>query len=195
MHRPLRHAVQCRAGYTKRPARPCLAHPLVLLLELISIDALKPLRIVLNAGNGCAGPVFDAFVAKLTLKVVRLAHQLEGRFPNGIPKPLLPQNRAARSRVGRENGAALGIAWNGDFDRCFFSDERGEFIEGYYLVGLLAKTFLRKYPGENLSMTHALSGIHARLCTVWVVLPSSQNADMLLSRSGCVMKKRYTAEK
>jgi len=94
----------------------------------------------------------------------------DGRFPNGVPNPLLRENRAATARAVRKTGAALGIAWDGDFDRCFFFDERGEFVEAYYLVGLLAEAFLRKHPGEKiihdprlvwntLDIVHRLGGI------------------------------------
>ena len=120
------------------------------VLGYIDAAALKPMKVVVNAGNGCAGPAFDAIAEHLPLKVTRLFHEPDGHFPNGVPNPMLEENRAVTARAVRAEGAALGIAWDGDFDRCFFFDERGEFIEGYYLVGLLAQAFLAKSRGEKI---------------------------------------------
>jgi phosphomannomutase len=80
----------------------------------------------------------------LPFEFVKLHHEPDGNFPNGVPNPLLPENRTITIDAVREQGADLGIAWDGDFDRCFFFDERGDFVEGYYLVGLLAEAFLRR---------------------------------------------------
>jgi phosphomannomutase/phosphomannomutase/phosphoglucomutase len=120
------------------------------LLGYVDSARLKPLKVVANAGNGCAGPVLDLLAEKLPLAFIRLQHQPDGMFPNGIPNPLLPENRSATSDAVREHGADFGIAWDGDFDRCFFFDEQGHFIEGYYLVGLLAEMFLEKNPGATV---------------------------------------------
>ncbi|MBU6421825.1 MAG: phosphomannomutase [Gammaproteobacteria bacterium] len=120
------------------------------VLGYIDVAALKPMKVVVNAGNGCAGPAFDAIAQHLPLKVTRLFHEPDGHFPNGVPNPMLEENRAVTARAVRAEGAALGIAWDGDFDRCFFFDEHGEFIEGYYLVGLLAQAFLAKSRGEKI---------------------------------------------
>src|SRR5574337_474654 len=111
------------------------------VLGYIDVAALKPMKVVVNAGNGCVGPAFDAIAQHLPLKVTRLFHEPDGHFPNGVPNPMLEEHRAVTSRAVSAEGAALGIAWDGDFDRCFFFDEHGEFIEGYYLVGLLAQAF------------------------------------------------------
>ena len=114
------------------------------LRSYVDKDALKPLKVVVNAGNGGAGTIIDLLEPHLPLRFVKVHHEPDGGFPNGVPNPLLEENRAATAqRVVAEN-ADLGIAWDGDFDRCFFFDEHGEFIEGYYLVGLLAQAFLRK---------------------------------------------------
>lgn len=120
------------------------------VLGYIDAAALQPMKVVVNAGNGCAGPAFDAIAQHLPLKVMRLFHEPDGHFPNGVPNPMLEENRAVTARAVRAEGAALGIAWDGDFDRCFFFDEHGEFIEGYYLVGLLAQAFLAKSRGDKI---------------------------------------------
>jgi phosphomannomutase len=120
------------------------------LLTYVDISALKPLKIVVNAGNGCAGPALDALEAVLPFEFIKVYHEPDGTFPHGIPNPLLVENREATARAVRESGADLGIAWDGDFDRCFLFDERGEFIEGYYIVGCLAEAFLRRYAGAKI---------------------------------------------
>jgi phosphomannomutase/phosphoglucomutase len=120
------------------------------LLSYVRGDTLRPLKIVVNAGNGGAGLVIDGMAAHLPFDFVRIHHEPDGNFPNGIPNPLLPDHRAVTSNAVREHGADLGIAWDGDFDRCFFFDADGRFIEGYYLVGLLASQLLEKYPGGRV---------------------------------------------
>lgn len=120
------------------------------LLEKVDVRKLKPLTIVVDAGNGCAGLVVDALETHLPFKFIKLHHEPDGSFPNGVPNPLLPQNRASTSRAVIEHKADLGVAWDGDFDRCFFYDEQGRFIEGYYLVGLIAAALLAVHPGEKI---------------------------------------------
>lgn len=120
------------------------------LLGYIDRSALKPLKIVVNAGNGGAGLVVDQLAPHLPLDFIRVNHTPDGTFPNGIPNPLLPENRGATADAVRRHGADLGIAWDGDFDRCFFFDADGRFIEGYYLVGLLAKAALARHPGGKV---------------------------------------------
>ncbi len=114
-----------------------------------------PLKLVVNAGNGAAGRVIDAIEARFDqcgadIKFIKIHHQPDGSFPNGIPNPLLPENRHSTAQAVTKHRADIGLAWDGDFDRCFFFDEKGNFIEGYYIVGLLAEAFLRKYPGEKI---------------------------------------------
>ncbi len=130
---------------------PFVAH----LLTYIDSTALKPLKLVVNSGNGAAGHVIDAIEAifkqqGVPISFIKVHHQADGTFPNGIPNPLLPENRAATADAVRAHQADMGIAWDGDFDRCFLFDEHGEFIEGYYIVGLLAEAFLKKHPGEKI---------------------------------------------
>lgn len=120
------------------------------LLSYVERAALKPLRIVVNAGNGGAGLVIDRLEPHLPFEFVKVNHAPDGRFPNGIPNPMLIENRAPTIEAIRRHGADLGVAWDGDFDRCFFFDETGAFIEGYYLVGLLAQALLRKEPGGRI---------------------------------------------
>jgi phosphomannomutase len=120
------------------------------LLGYIDLGALSPLKVVVNAGNGCAGPVLDQLAPLLPFQLIKVHHEPDGRFPNGIPNPLLPENRAATSEAVRRHRAVAGIAWDGDFDRCFFFDEQGGFIEGYYIVGLLANALLARNPGARI---------------------------------------------
>ncbi len=120
------------------------------LLSYIDLDKLKPFKVVTNAGNGCAGPVLDLLEERLPYKMIKLLHQPDGNFPEGIPNPLLPENRTLTSRAVVEQQADIGLAWDGDFDRCFFFDEQGRFIEGYYIVGLLAESLLLNHPGSAI---------------------------------------------
>ena len=125
------------------------------ILSYINLSNVKPLKLVVNAGNGAAGHVIDAIEktfkqAHVRVEFVKIHHNPDGTFPNGIPNPLLPENRGVTAKAVRDYKADFGIAWDGDFDRCFLFDENGEFIEGYYIVGLLAEAFLAKNPGEKI---------------------------------------------
>ena len=128
------------------------------LLSYVDAGKLRPLKLVVNAGNGGAGAIVDLLAPHLPFEFIRICHEPDGHFPNGIPNPLLPENRAATADAVREHGADFGIAWDGDFDRCFFFDHTGRFIEGYYLVGLLAKAILARNPGGRSCTTRAWSG-------------------------------------
>ncbi|MFC4260664.1 phosphomannomutase [Marinobacter lacisalsi] len=120
------------------------------LLGYVDAAALTPLKIVVNAGNGGAGLVIDALEKHLPFEFIKLHHEPDGSFPNGVPNPILPENRDVTAEAVLKHKAAMGIAWDGDFDRCFFFDETGRFIEGYYIVGLLADQFLRKTGGGKV---------------------------------------------
>ena len=125
------------------------------VMTFIDTDKLKPLKLVINSGNGSAGPVVDLLVDKLIqagtpIEVIKLHHTPDGSFPNGIPNPMIEANRIATQQAVLENKADLGIAFDGDFDRCFLFDESGEFIDGSYIVGMLAQAFLNKYPNESI---------------------------------------------
>ncbi len=124
------------------------------LLDYVKLDALAPsdaqLKLHVDAGNGCAGLVMEELIPLLPFSVTTANMLPDGNFPNGIPNPLLPERREATAQAVREHGADLGIAWDGDFDRCFFYDASGNFIEGYYVVGLLAKSLLQEYPHSKI---------------------------------------------
>jgi phosphomannomutase len=120
------------------------------LLSYIDPAQLKPLKIVVNAGNGGAGPIIDLLEPHLPFEFVKLFHEPDGSFPNGVPNPMVEENRRVTLDKLRAEKADLGLAWDGDYDRCFFFDERGQFIEGYYIVGLLAQTFLAKFPRQRI---------------------------------------------
>jgi phosphomannomutase len=120
------------------------------LLGYVESAALRPLRIVGNPGNGGAGPIIRLLQEKLPFEFSLIQETPDGTFPNGVPNPLLPENREATARAVLDTKADFGIAWDGDFDRCFLFDEQGQFIEGYYIVGLLAAAFLAKNPGEKI---------------------------------------------
>ena len=125
------------------------------VLSFVDVAALRPLTILVNAGNGTAGPTFDALAEGLAargapLRFVRLHHQPDGSFPNGIPNPLLPENQPVTARAVVAAGADLGVAWDGDFDRCFLFDATGAFVPGEYVVGLLAEVFVAKEPGATI---------------------------------------------
>lgn len=143
-------ATQAPAGHGS--VRPLDNRPAYInhLLSYVDLARLRPLRIVVNAGNGGAGAILDRLEERLPFELIKLNHEADGSFPNGVPNPLLPENRAATAAAVVASGADLGVAWDGDFDRCFFFDERGEFVEGYYLVGLLAQRALRRHPGAKI---------------------------------------------
>jgi phosphomannomutase len=120
------------------------------LLSYVEAATLKPLKIVVNAGNGGAGLIIDRLEPHVPFRFVKVHHEPDGQFPNGIPNPMIEENRAPTIEAIRRHGADLGLAWDGDFDRCFFFDEQGRFIEGYYIVGLLASVLLRGHPAGKV---------------------------------------------
>ena len=141
-----------RGGYEKRSV---LNEYLDHLLGYIDNEAIRPIKLVMNAGNGAAGHVVDAIETrfadlKLPIEIIKIFNEPDGTFPNGIPNPILHENRAPTIDAVLAHGADMGIAWDGDFDRCFLVDEKGQFIEGYYIVGLLAEAFLLKNPGAKI---------------------------------------------
>ena len=120
------------------------------LMGFINPDLIKPMRVLTNAGNGCAGPILDMLEDHLPVQFTKIQNQPDGSFPNGIPNPLLHENRETTSKAVIENSADIGIAWDGDFDRCFFFDSKGMFIENYYLIALLSEQLLKESQGESI---------------------------------------------
>jgi len=120
------------------------------LLSYVDINKLKRLKVVVNAGNGAAGLMVDQLEKHLPFEFIKLYNEPDGHFPNGVPNPMLEENRGPTIEAIRKHKADLGIAWDGDYDRCFFFDGSGRFIEGYYIVGLLAAVFLRREPGAKI---------------------------------------------
>ena len=163
------------------------------LCGYVDLPAIKPIKLVMNAGNGAAGPVVDAIEARfkslqLPIEIIKIHNNPDGSFPNGIPNPLLPENRGSTIDAVLEHGAAMGIAWDGDFDRCFLVDEKGNFIEGYYIVGLLAEAFLLKTPGAKI--------IHdPRLTWNTIDVVTKNGGQAIQSKTGhAFIKERMRAE-
>ncbi|EKN3948943.1 phosphomannomutase CpsG [Yersinia enterocolitica] len=125
------------------------------LLSYVNVSNLKKMKLVVNSGNGAAGHVIDRLekeflINNIPIELIKIHNEPDGNFPHGIPNPLLPECRSDTTEAVIKNKADMGIAFDGDFDRCFFFDENGRFIEGYYIVGLLADSFLKKNPGERI---------------------------------------------
>lgn len=175
-----------RAGEVSRQdTRPAYVEH---LLGYIDLSVIKPLKIVCNAGNGGAGAVIDAIEGHLPVSFIKVHHEADGNFPNGVPNPLLEENRHPTIDAIRGHQADLGIAWDGDFDRCFFFDENGRFIEGYYIVGLLAQAFLEHQPGAKV--------IHdPRLTWNTIEIAESHGGEAIQSKTGhAFIKERMRAE-
>ena len=138
---------------------------------------IDPIKVVVNAGNGCIGPALDAIEGKLPIKMIKVFFEPDSKFPNGVPNPLLPENRKSTMEAVIKNEADLGVAWDGDYDRCFFFDENGNFIDGYYIVGLLAKSILKNNPGGKIVHDPRL---------IWNTLDIVQKAggEAVVSKSG-----------
>jgi phosphomannomutase len=158
------------------------------LLGYVDPKQLKPLRIVVNAGNGGAGVVIDALEPQVPFKFVKVHHEPDGNFPNGIPNPILPEMRPATIDAVKRHRADFGVAWDGDFDRCFLFDETGAFIEGYYIVGLLAEALLKKHPRARI--------IHdPRLTWNTIDVVRAGGGTPVMSKTGhAFMKERMRAE-
>ncbi|MBP8541574.1 MULTISPECIES: phosphomannomutase CpsG [unclassified Citrobacter] len=186
---PLVEASQ-RGGYQKIDLREAyLDH----LLGYIDVKNLRPLKLVINSGNGAAGPVVDALEARfkalnIPITFIKVHNTPDGNFPNGIPNPLLPECRADTRNAVIEHDADMGIAFDGDFDRCFLFDETGQFIEGYYIVGLLAEAFLKRNPGAKI--------IHdPRLSWNTVDVVSAAGGTPVMSKTGhAFIKERMRQE-
>ncbi len=157
------------------------------LLSYVDLPKLKPLKIVVNAGNGGAGLIIDQLEPHLPFKFIKVHHEPDGHFPNGIPNPMLEENRSSTINAIREHRADFGIAWDGDFDRCFLFDEQGGFIEGYYIVGLLASVLLRGQPGGKV--------VHdPRLTWNTIEMVKAHGGETVLSKSGHAFIKQRMRE-
>ena len=177
--RPLRAGARHRVDTTQA----YVAH----LLSYVDTKKLKPLNIVVNAGNGGAGLIVDELEPRLPFSFHKVHHEPDGQFPNGIPNPMLEENRAPTVEAIRRHGADFGIAWDGDFDRCFFFDEHGAFIEGYYIVGLLASVLLRGHAGASV--------VHdPRLTWNTVEMVKANGGVPVLSKSGHAFIKQRMRE-
>lgn len=148
---------------------------------------INPYKVVVNAGNGCVGPALNVLEKYLPIKMIKVFPEPDSNFPNGVPNPLLPENRQPTIDAIKKNNADLGVAWDGDYDRCFFFDEKGNFIEGYYIVALLAKSILKKYPGEKIVHDPRL---------VWNTVDVVKNAggEAIVSKSGHAFIKQKMRE-
>lgn len=152
------------------------------LLSYLDRSKLKKLKIVVNAGNGGAGAVIDQLESQLPFEFIKINHEPDGTFPNGVPNPMLEENRTSTIAAIRKHKADLGIAWDGDYDRCFFFDETGAFIEGYYIVGLLASMFLKREPGARI--------VHdPRLTWATADMVDSLGGKVVMSKSGHAFMK------
>ncbi|WNC71171.1 phosphomannomutase CpsG [Thalassotalea psychrophila] len=169
------------------------------MLGFIDASKLKPLKLVVNSGNGAAGPALDAIekeliAAGVNIEFIKVHHKPDGNFPNGIPNPLLPECRADTANAVIEHKADMGIAWDGDFDRCFLFDESGEFIEGYYIVGLLAEAFLKRAKSSKLVAKEKI--IHdPRLSWNTIDIVENSGGEAVMSKTGhAFIKERMRKE-
>ena len=158
------------------------------MLSYVDIDKLEPLKLVVNAGNGGAGIAIDELEPHLPFDFVKVHHEPDGSFPNGVPNPMLEENRIPTIEAIKASSADFGIAWDGDFDRCFFFDETGRFIEGYYIVGLLAEALLEKNPSSSIIYDPRLTWN-----TLEIVAAAGGNA--IQSKSGHSFIKEIMREK
>lgn len=152
------------------------------LLSYLNRPKLKQLKIVVNAGNGGAGLVIDQLEPHLPFEFIRINHEADGTFPNGVPNPMLEDNRVPTIEAIRKHKADCGVAWDGDYDRCFLFDESGAFIEGYYIVGLLASAFLKRERGARI--------VHdPRLTWATLDMVESLGGKAVMSKSGHAFMK------
>lgn len=157
------------------------------LQNFFDANKIQPYKVVVNAGNGCVGPALDAIEPYLPIKMIKVFHDPDPSFPNGVPNPLLPENRQSTINAIKSNDADFGVAWDGDYDRCFFFDRQGNFIEGYYIVGLLAKSILKKFPGEKI--------VHdPRLVWNTVDVVEKAGGEAIVSKSGHAYIKQKMRE-
>lgn len=128
----------------------CYADFIDHLLKVCPAKLLGDTRVLASPGNGAAGIAMEALMPHVPIQVTRMMFEPDGKFPNGVPNPILEESRAAMEAKMKSGEYDLGVAWDGDYDRCFFFDAEGNFIEGYYLVGILAAALLQDHPGEAI---------------------------------------------
>jgi phosphomannomutase len=182
---------ECRGKYQKISTLEPYIDKLFSFIRPESFN--RPLKLVINSGNGAAGHVIDALEERfkqcgVAIHFIKVHHEPDGTFPNGIPNPLLPECREDTAYAVRKHGADMGIAFDGDFDRCFMFDNEGNFIEGYYIVGLLAASFLEKNPGSRI--------IHdPRLSWNTIDIVNSAGGEPVMSKTGhAFIKERMRKE-
>ncbi|NUN09557.1 MAG: phosphomannomutase [Ignavibacteriaceae bacterium] len=157
------------------------------LNRFYDVKKVKPLKVVCNAGNGCVGPILERLESVLPVEMIKLFFEPDSTFPNGVPNPMLEDNRVPTIKAVKESGAHLGVAWDGDYDRCFFFDGSGNFIEGYYIVGLLSKSILKNHPGGKV--------IHdPRLTWNTVEIVKAAGGEAVQSKSGHAFIKEKMRE-
>lgn len=167
-------------------------------MTYIAPENITPLKLVVNSGNGAAGHVVDAIEVafkqlNIPIELIKVHHEADGDFPHGIPNPLLIENREDTAKAVREHNADMGIAWDGDFDRCFLFDETGEFIEGYYIVGLLAEAFLKKNTGGCEKPTKIIYDPRLTWNTEQII--KENNGEAIMSKTGhAFIKERMRKE-
>ena len=160
------------------------------VLSFVDLAALRPLKVLVNAGNGAAGPTFDAIAAALAdtpIVFERMHHAPDGNFPNGIPNPLLPENQPVTGNAVTAQAADIGVAWDGDFDRCFLFDETGSFVDGEYIVGLLAAAVLAQSPGSKIVHDPRIMWNTQRVV-------AEQGGEAVVSRTGHALVKEMMRE-
>lgn len=157
------------------------------LNKFFDVKKIKPLKVVANAGNGCVGPILEKMESSLPIEMIKVFFEPDSSFPNGVPNPMIEECRKPTIDAVFNNKADLGVAWDGDYDRCFFFDENGNFIEGYYIVGLLAKSILKTTPGEKI--------IHdPRLTWNTIEVVNAANGVTVQSKSGHAFIKEKMRE-
>lgn len=155
--------------------------------QFFDAKKIQPYKVVVNCGNGCVGPALDALEKYLPVEMIKIFPEPDSNFPNGVPNPLLPENRQPTIDAINKYNADLGVAWDGDYDRCFFFDENGSFIEGYYIVALLAKSILKLNPAEKI--------VHdPRLVWNTVDVVGKAGGEAVVSKSGHAFIKQKMRE-
>jgi phosphomannomutase len=137
-------------GTGKIEDKDCYDDFIAHLLRIVDPSEIKPMKVLADPGNGAAGIALKKLLPYLPLEVTLLREEPDGNFPNGVPNPILEESREMTEKAMQAGEFSFGVAWDGDYDRCFFFDGKGNFIEGYYIVGLLAQAILKKDPNHTI---------------------------------------------